>query len=227
MSGGRCKEASLLWCRVPSARLWVMFSTFLLDNGTRKGLEKFLKAASSEPETVLHYEFMQDYKESTLCSHGTPLETSNKRACFTKRSRNPVTAKTYTVAELQSTTNSFSEDHLLAEGSLGSVFNAGFQDAQAEQESQPSQPGLWFKTGQVILILAGQFNNFIEHCEVVDEKAGSISSLQGEIYLIQIELPPSRGEDLQMKCLLELYGLKSRVIDVQLKQNVELMDQIA
>ncbi|PPS13130.1 hypothetical protein GOBAR_AA07513 [Gossypium barbadense] len=33
-----------------------------VDNGTREGLDKFLKAASSEPETVLHYEFMQDYK---------------------------------------------------------------------------------------------------------------------------------------------------------------------
>lgn len=33
-----------------------------VDNGTRDGLDKFLKAASSEPETVLHYEFMQDYK---------------------------------------------------------------------------------------------------------------------------------------------------------------------
>ncbi|ONK79530.1 uncharacterized protein A4U43_C01F7290 [Asparagus officinalis] len=33
-----------------------------LDNGTREGLDKFLKAASKEPETVLHYEFMQDYK---------------------------------------------------------------------------------------------------------------------------------------------------------------------
>ncbi|XP_038720080.1 7-hydroxymethyl chlorophyll a reductase, chloroplastic isoform X2 [Tripterygium wilfordii] len=32
------------------------------DNGTREGLDKFLKSASSEPETVLHYEFMQDYK---------------------------------------------------------------------------------------------------------------------------------------------------------------------
>ncbi|CAL2225469.1 unnamed protein product [Prunus armeniaca] len=28
----------------------------------REGLDKFLKAASSEPETVLHYEFMQNYK---------------------------------------------------------------------------------------------------------------------------------------------------------------------
>lgn len=34
----------------------------IVDNGTREGLDKFLKAASSEPETVLHYEFMQDYK---------------------------------------------------------------------------------------------------------------------------------------------------------------------
>lgn len=33
-----------------------------MDNGKREGLDKFLKAASNEPETVLHYEFMQDYK---------------------------------------------------------------------------------------------------------------------------------------------------------------------
>lgn len=33
-----------------------------VDNGTREGLDKFLKAASESPETVLHYEFMQDYK---------------------------------------------------------------------------------------------------------------------------------------------------------------------
>lgn len=32
------------------------------DNGEREGLEKFLNAASKEPETVKHYEFMQDYR---------------------------------------------------------------------------------------------------------------------------------------------------------------------
>lgn len=37
----------------------------IVDNGTREGLDKFLKAASKEPETVLHYEFMQDYKVTT------------------------------------------------------------------------------------------------------------------------------------------------------------------
>lgn len=36
-----------------------------MDNGPREGLDKFLKAASDSPETVLHYEFMQDYK--VLC----------------------------------------------------------------------------------------------------------------------------------------------------------------
>ncbi|CDO99360.1 unnamed protein product [Coffea canephora] len=42
-------------------KLYVL-GTNCVDNGTREGLDKFLKAASSELETVLHYEFMQDYK---------------------------------------------------------------------------------------------------------------------------------------------------------------------
>ncbi|KAI3928647.1 hypothetical protein MKW98_024248 [Papaver atlanticum] len=42
-------------------KLYVL-GTNCVDNGTREGLEKFLNAASSEPETILHYEFMQDYK---------------------------------------------------------------------------------------------------------------------------------------------------------------------
>ena len=33
-----------------------------VDNGPRSGLEKFLEAASDDPPTVLHYEFMQDYR---------------------------------------------------------------------------------------------------------------------------------------------------------------------
>ena len=33
--------------------------TNCVDNGPRQGLETFLQAASDDPETVLHYEFMQ------------------------------------------------------------------------------------------------------------------------------------------------------------------------
>lgn len=39
-------------------KLYVL-GTNCVDNGPRQGLEKFLKAASSDPNTVLHYEFMQ------------------------------------------------------------------------------------------------------------------------------------------------------------------------
>nr|GEU42335.1 7-hydroxymethyl chlorophyll a reductase, chloroplastic [Tanacetum cinerariifolium] len=42
-------------------KLYVL-GTNCVDNGTRDGLDKFLRAASTDPETVLHYEFMQDYK---------------------------------------------------------------------------------------------------------------------------------------------------------------------
>lgn len=47
--------------------VWLSTCLFflLVDNGRREGLDKFLKAASREPETVLHYEFMQDYKVGT------------------------------------------------------------------------------------------------------------------------------------------------------------------
>ncbi|KAK0608155.1 hypothetical protein LWI29_026341 [Acer saccharum] len=58
----------LLFCALRSVehylnldKLYVL-GTNCVDNGKREGLDKFLKAASSEPETVLHYEFMQDYK---------------------------------------------------------------------------------------------------------------------------------------------------------------------
>ncbi|KNA21393.1 hypothetical protein SOVF_043290 [Spinacia oleracea] len=42
-------------------KLYVL-GTNCVDNGTREGLDKFLRAASTDPDTVLHYEFMQDYK---------------------------------------------------------------------------------------------------------------------------------------------------------------------
>lgn len=44
-----------------------VLGTNCVDNGPRKGLETFLNAASSDPDTVLHYEFMQ---VSSLVSPG-------------------------------------------------------------------------------------------------------------------------------------------------------------
>ena len=54
-----------LFCNIATKfKLYLKLYFSTVDNGTREGLDKFLKAASDEPETVLHYEFMQDYKVS-------------------------------------------------------------------------------------------------------------------------------------------------------------------
>ena len=46
-------------------KLYVM-GTNCVDNGPRQGLQTFLQAASSKPDTVLHYEFMQVRLEGQL-----------------------------------------------------------------------------------------------------------------------------------------------------------------
>ena len=43
---------------LPCEQLYVL-GTNCVDNGPRKGLDKFLKTASKDADSVLHYEFMQ------------------------------------------------------------------------------------------------------------------------------------------------------------------------
>lgn len=54
----------------------------------------------------------------------------NRRRSFAKKSRMPIGATLYTVAELQLATNSFDRSNFLGEGSLGSVYKAEFPDGQ-------------------------------------------------------------------------------------------------
>nr|XP_043618618.1 protein STRUBBELIG-RECEPTOR FAMILY 2 [Erigeron canadensis] len=66
--------------------------------------------------------------------HVPPVRTKvlrvNRRRSFARKSRMPIGAKLYTVAELESATNSFNRTNFLGEGSLGSVFRADFPDGQ-------------------------------------------------------------------------------------------------
>lgn len=62
------------------------------------------------------------------------LEKMSSRRSFSKKPRIPSNVKLYTVAELQLATNSFSEENLLGEGSLGSVYKAVFPDGQVLPE---------------------------------------------------------------------------------------------
>ncbi|XP_022982866.1 protein STRUBBELIG-RECEPTOR FAMILY 2-like isoform X2 [Cucurbita maxima] len=57
-------------------------------------------------------------------------ERAYGRRSFCRRSRFPVKTKTYNVTELESATNKYSEENLLGEGSLGSVYKAEFPDGQ-------------------------------------------------------------------------------------------------
>eukprot|EP00257_Ricinus_communis_P022932 XP_015582794.1 protein STRUBBELIG-RECEPTOR FAMILY 2 [Ricinus communis] len=60
----------------------------------------------------------------------TRNEKMSRRRSFAKKYKAPASAKIYTVVELQSATNSFSEKNLIGEGSLGSVYRAEFPDGQ-------------------------------------------------------------------------------------------------
>lgn len=49
-----------------------VLGTNCVDNGPRAGLVKFLNAASADPDTVLHYEFMQARPQTGLRSFHLP-----------------------------------------------------------------------------------------------------------------------------------------------------------
>ncbi|KAJ4705593.1 putative Receptor protein kinase CLAVATA1 [Melia azedarach] len=57
-------------------------------------------------------------------------EVTSRRKSISKKCKLPACVKAYNVAELQLATNSFSEDNLLGQGSLGSVYKAEFPDSQ-------------------------------------------------------------------------------------------------
>ncbi|XVF75873.1 hypothetical protein PTKIN_Ptkin13bG0221900 [Pterospermum kingtungense] len=62
--------------------------------------------------------------------HLTSTEKTSRRKSLTRKPKFAMNAKEYTLAELQSATNSFSEENLLGEASLGSVHKAEFPDGQ-------------------------------------------------------------------------------------------------
>nr|GMD39750.1 protein STRUBBELIG-RECEPTOR FAMILY 2 [Ipomoea batatas] len=52
------------------------------------------------------------------------------RTSFSKKSKVPICAKHYTIAELESATGGFSQGNLIGNGSLGSIYRAQFPDGQ-------------------------------------------------------------------------------------------------
>lgn len=62
----------------------------------------------------------------------TRIEKTSRRKSISKKCGIPARTKIYTLAEIQLATNSFSEENLLGEGSLGSVYKAEFPNGQVQ-----------------------------------------------------------------------------------------------
>ncbi|KAF1860014.1 hypothetical protein Lal_00027864 [Lupinus albus] len=73
------------------------------------------------------------------------------RRSFSERDRVSGRTKVYTVAEVQLATNSFSEDNLLGEGSLGPVYRAEFPDNKVLAVKNISMAGLSFSEEEKFL----------------------------------------------------------------------------
>ncbi|KAJ7972286.1 putative Receptor protein kinase CLAVATA1 [Quillaja saponaria] len=82
-------------------------------------------------------------------------ERTSRRRSFSRRCRFPARIKVYTVAELQSATNSFSEENLLGEGSLGPVYKAEFPDGKILAVKNITMVGLSFNEEEQFLDVIG------------------------------------------------------------------------
>ncbi|XP_023528683.1 protein STRUBBELIG-RECEPTOR FAMILY 2-like [Cucurbita pepo subsp. pepo] len=97
-------------------------------------LGKAEDGSSTAPEEGLQSlplssQFMGCSRPIPILNH-TRTEKFSGRKGFSNRCRLPVRTKIYTLAEVQSTTNNFSQENLLGEGSLGAVYRAEFPDGQ-------------------------------------------------------------------------------------------------
>lgn len=62
-------------------------------------------------------------------------ERAHDRSAQVKRQKAPINATFYTVATLQTATNSFSQERLVGEGSLGRVYLAEFSNGKVHSKA--------------------------------------------------------------------------------------------
>ena len=64
--------------------------------------------------------------------HKTNGDRGFERKSTSKRAKSPITAITYSIADLQMATNSFSQENLIGEGALGRVYKAEFPNGKVQ-----------------------------------------------------------------------------------------------
>ena len=103
----------------------ILSNSFSVIDGSSTAPEEGLQSLP------LSSQFMGCSRPIPILNH-TRTEKFSGRKGFSNRCRLPVRTKIYTLAEVQSTTNNFSQENLLGEGSLGAVYRAEFPDGQVK-----------------------------------------------------------------------------------------------
>ncbi|XP_050226728.1 protein STRUBBELIG-RECEPTOR FAMILY 2 isoform X2 [Mercurialis annua] len=89
--------------------------------------------------------------DNTPTAFRTRNEKISRRKSFANKYNAPTSAKIYSVAEIQSATNNFSEENLIGEGSLGSVYKAEFPEGQILAVRNISMVSLSFQEDEQFL----------------------------------------------------------------------------
>ncbi|XP_051133863.1 protein STRUBBELIG-RECEPTOR FAMILY 8-like isoform X2 [Andrographis paniculata] len=122
-----------------AAAILLLVLVFCLKRGNKKEIAAQASAgsfsiSSHEVNIELHEPGMKPTATQSdlkpLPSEGVAVERSHGRNGSMKRVKSPITAASYTVSSLQSATNSFSQENLIGEGSLGRVYRAEFPNAK-------------------------------------------------------------------------------------------------
>ncbi|KAA8520135.1 hypothetical protein F0562_014391 [Nyssa sinensis] len=121
--------------------LVVLFALLVLVFCLRKGKRKGSAARTSGSLAVITDKVDTEMQEQRIKSMATGadlkppkeklvVERMQGKNGSIKRVKSPITATTYTVASLQVATNSFSQENLIGEGSLGRVYRAEFPNGK-------------------------------------------------------------------------------------------------
>ncbi|CAK9182220.1 unnamed protein product [Ilex paraguariensis] len=121
--------------------LVVLFSLLALVFCLRKGKRKELAprpSAGSLPVSAVNTEMQEQRVKSTATvvdlkpppAENELVERMQGKNGSVKRVKSPITAAPYTVAALQMATNSFSQENIVGEGSLGRVYRAEFSNGK-------------------------------------------------------------------------------------------------
>ncbi|KAI3741019.1 hypothetical protein L1987_58683 [Smallanthus sonchifolius] len=134
-NGKKLSTGAILGISLGSAFL-IFFTVLVLLFCLQKGkkMENVRRTSTVNPP-IIGEKVNAEMQEPLLLIDLKPPPTENStfergKSGSTKRVKSPITTSSYTVATLQTATNSFSQDNIIGEGSLGRVYKADFSNGK-------------------------------------------------------------------------------------------------